>query len=311
MVGLSLLVSGSGWLADPITQKYQYPIIPQREKGGAGSVTSDGTVNGTLSHDEAELDAAQQISASNNISTFSNDREMHLILALQLKGVSAAKSVVIDDNHLNTPLWKLTSQIKYVTDSGQNGYAIDMTKTPPFILDEAFYSKEWNANDARDDDVGKPWIPSRSELLKFFGWKEAAIAAQAGEDELDFSLSSKHWAADEDLLGDLGRSKTGRGFIRIGDTRPANGSGFAVENNIVKGIDIGGGHNIDDNAFKAKSFDLTSLAGLQLDSNNPKFFSAVGKIDQSTIDKGGKFGGAATNETTFQKVAFKFENIFL
>ena len=34
------------------------------------------------------------------------------------------------------------------------------------------------------NDVGKPWIPSRKELLKFFGWSEAQI---------DAVLVNQHW----------------------------------------------------------------------------------------------------------------------
>ena len=277
-------VGGGVWNDSTITQKYQTPIIPQRAKGGAQG-------------DEAKLEN-NTLDTMNNISTGTTGRTMHLILAAQPQGTPGfSKSNVKNDNHLNTKLWTHTSQIKYVTtDNTHDGIKINSYFQP--TIDNDFYDKEWNKNDERDADVNKPWIPSRKELLKFFGWSEPQIDAVLASQPKEYALKSKYWASGVNgMSAPTDRAEKLRGYIRIGDYRPPNGAQVATKNNIVKGIDIGGG--------ECDSIAAALFTGN--DSSHPKFYSAIGKIDSGNDTSG---FGAKTDNPTFRKVAFKFKKIF-
>ena len=137
-----------------------------------------------------------------------------------------------------------------------------------------------------------PVFPAlRKELLKFFGWQEAAINAVAGDDVQNFSLDAWQWMADTDtdvpgigVLGENGRSKELRGHIRMGSVKPSNGAKFAVENNAVVGIDIGGGHIIEkkENAEQTLTLQEQGVTAALSGGEATKFYSAIGRIDLSS-----------------------------
>ena len=301
-----------------ITQKYQFPIIPKREGGAIMEKNADGTENWTGD----KLDV-------NNITAGKTKREMHLVLAQQIGGLALTKSNIDNNYTLEDTLWTHTSQLALENaDNGTNGpktLTIDAAQMPvtrpgyPYVIDTAYYAKSGNEQPA-SEDIGKPWKPSRKELLKFFGWQEAAINAVAGDDVQNFSLDAWQWMADTDtdvpgigVLGENGRSKELRGHIRMGSVKPSNGAKFAVENNAVVGIDIGGGHIIEkkENAEQTLTLQEQGVTAALSGGEATKFYSAIGRIDLSSslfLPSGNTEG---TDTAIFYNVAFKFKNIFL
>jgi hypothetical protein len=299
-----------------ITQKYQFPIIPKREGGAIMEKNADGTENWTGD----KLDV-------NNITAGKTKREMHLVLAQQIGGLALTKSNIDNNYTLGDTLWKHTSQLALENaDNGTNGpktLTIDAAQMPvtrpgyPYVIDTAYYAKSGNEQPA-SEDIGKPWKPSRKELLKFFGWQEAAINAVAG-DVQNFSLDAWQWMADTDTsvpgvdMVQNGRSKELRGHIRMGSVKPSNGAKFAVENNAVVGIDIAGGHIIEkkEKDDQALTLQEQGVAAALLGEEATKFYSAIGRIEPESTLFLPTGNTAGTDTAIFYNVAFKFKNIFL
>ena len=300
-----------------ITQKYQFPIIPKREGGAIMEIK-----NGEEDWTGDKLDV-------NNITAGKTKREMHLVLAQQIGGLALTKSNIDNNYTLGDPLWTHTSRLALQNaDNGTNGpktLAINASLMPvtrpgyPYVIDTDYYNKSGNEQPA-SEDIEKPWKPSRKELLKFFGWQEAAINAQADGEVKDFSLDAWQWMADTEtnvpglgVLGQNGRSKELRGHIRMGSVKPSNGAKFAVENNTVVGIDIGGGHILEkkEKDEQASTLQEQGVAAALSGGGGTKFYSAIGKIDPKSTLFLPEGNTAGTETAIFYNIAFKFKNIFL
>ena len=299
-----------------ITQKYQFPIIPKREGGAIMEIK-----NGEEDWTGDKLDV-------NNITAGKTKREMHLVLAQQIGGLALTKSNIDKNYTLGDPLWTHTSQLALQNaDNGTNGpktLAINAALMPvtrpgyPYVIDTAHYAKPGNEQPAAAD-IGKPWKPSRKELLKFFGWQEAAIDAEADGEVKDFSLDAWQWMADTDtnvpgigVLGQNGRSKELRGHIRMGSVKPSNGAKFAVENNAVVGIDIGGGHIIERKEKDDQAFTLQQqgVAAALQGGEATKFYSAIGRIAPTAPLFLPTGNTAGTDTAIFYNVAFNLKIFF-
>ncbi len=257
-----------------VVGKFQHPIFPQPNgiaDAHMGGVSVDYTGTGGWPNVQWYVGQNGKEQGITSQGTGLGTKEMHLIMAYQpnprdpVNGGGAA----VSGNTGTHNLWYHKSAVKQVS-SATSANSADSADRPASGNtdfdgqndDNDFYNLPLNGTkDKAITDMGKNWKPSKTALLKFFGFEpndDGTFHDNYTREDQDGNIVTRipmsKWKSATSTGGI--RANNGRGYIRIGPMMPPNGGyqgGSTEVSQSVEGIAIGGGAYLDNNVVTLTS----------------------------------------------------------